>query len=197
MNNIKLILHKFIKDARLEEAFVYCNENIDNLGGHGSYYLGCYYFSQNDLEKATFFFSQALNSSYDRGKVVYALARVSFSKLNFSSAFDKFLQSEMLGCGRSCYWIGSAYFMGCGVDVNKNKAKYYFKKGKKQGYLVCERAYLYYFPSIGTSFISPLFKLALRYRVAKIAYLNKNDEKLSDIDCWSDWERGEILYSIK
>lgn len=145
-------------------------------------YVGWEYYEQGNLAQASERFERA--ASAGDAESMFGLACVLIEQQNYESALEHLKQSSGKGYMRSTYWIAAIYEHGLAGDRNIERAREYYSKAAKSGYLIAERALLnltFKHGSVVQKLSTLPALIGLTIRSFFVAARDRNDERLADI----------------
>lgn len=175
--------HQLYNDGKEDDAIRVCEqEPCASRSAQCQRFLGWQYYKKDDLDKALFWFSRAINLG--DAESLYGIAGAYFAKKDFINAVKFHKEALSKGYFRSCHWLGLLYENGLGVEKDIDTALDYYRKGAMHGYMFAEVALsrvLFKSASPATKALLLAKRMFNNIKFFFIALRNIKDERLADI----------------
>lgn len=175
--------HQLYNEGKKDDAIRVCEqEPCASKSALCQRFLGWQYYKKNDLDKALFWFTRAINLG--DAESLYGVAGAYFAKKDFINAVKFHKEALSKGFFRSCHWLGLLYENGLGVEKDVDAAIDYYRKGAIHGYMFAEAALsrvLFKTASPATKVFLHAKRMFYSIKLFIIALRNIKDERLADI----------------
>jgi TPR repeat protein len=136
---------KLFENERYDEALAKYHALADRESVTAQLFLGWMYHAgkgvQKNLEQAERWYRRAANSQ--SAEAQFYLGALYRAKGQVKEVFEWLEKSASQGYSPALYLLGQLYFVGEGVEINRDKAFQYFERAAQNGHLFAQRNIAY------------------------------------------------------